>query len=131
MFRCSASGYGFAMTLGSFKSRMRGIAAAAGAGGAVLLLLVACPARADAPMTAPQCAMRLSVEVTPDVSNPADPGFISSLLGDNVGYQLFLVQRVDDTHVNLQLQGPGEKSNCQAVVKSMREDGRISSIQEI
>jgi hypothetical protein len=131
MFRSAASRYGPLMTLGRFTSRMRGIAAVAGASGAVLLLLVACPARADQPTSAPQCALRLSVEVTPDVPNPTDPGFISSLLGDNVGYQLFLVQRVDDTHVNLQLQGPGEKSNCRAVVKSMREDGRISSIQEI
>lgn len=81
-------------------------------------------------MAAPQCALRLSVEVTPDVENPADPGFISSLLGNNVGFQLFLMNRVDDTHVNLQLQGPGEASNCRAVVKSMREDGRVSSIQE-
>jgi hypothetical protein len=118
------------MALGSFKSRMRGIAAVAGAGGAVLFLLVACPARADQPMAAPQCALRLSVEVTPDVENPASSGFISSLLGDNVAYQLFLLNRVDDTHVILQLQGPGEMSNCRAVVKSMRENGSVSSIQE-
>jgi hypothetical protein len=118
------------MTPSRLKSRMRGAAAVAGAGGAVLLLLAGRPLSADAPMAAPQCALRLSVEVTPDVENPADPGFISSLLGNNVGFQLFLLNRVDDTHVNLQLQGPGEASNCRAVVKSMREDGRISSIQE-
>ena len=118
------------MALGSFKSRMRGIAAVAGAGSVVLLLLVACPARADEPMGAPQCALRLSVEVTPDVEHPADAGFISSLLGNNVQYQLFLLKRVDDTHVNLQLQGPGPMSNCRAVVKSMGENGSVSSIQE-
>jgi len=118
------------MTLSSLVSRRRGATAAAAAGAAIVLLVVARPVSADAPMAPPQCALRLSVEVTPDVENPADPGFISSLLGDNVGYQLFLLNRVDDTHVNLQLQGPGEAANCRAVVKSMREDGRVSSIQE-
>lgn len=115
----------------SLNRHARVAAALAGVVSAVLLLLAAAHVGADQPMTAPQCALRLSVEVTPDVENPADPGFISSLLGDNVGYQLFLLNRVDDTHVNLQLQGPGEKSNCRAVLKSMREDGRVSSIQEI
>jgi hypothetical protein len=115
------------MTPTSLKSRMR---VAAALPGAVLLVLLAPPVSADRPMAAPECALRLSVEVTPDVENPADPGFISSLLGDNVGYQLFLLNRVDDTHVNLQLQGPGEMSNCRAVVKSMRDDGRVASIQE-
>jgi hypothetical protein len=117
------------MTLSSFTSRMRGAAAVGRAGSAALLLLAALPASADQPMAPPQCALRLSVEVTPDVPNPTDPGFISSLLGDNVGFQLFLLNRIDDTHVNLQLQGPGEMSNCRAVVKTMREDGRVSSIQ--
>ena len=95
-----------------------------------MLLLAAHPLSADTPMAPPECALRLSVTVTPDVDNPADPGFISSLLGDNVSYQLFLLNRVDDTHVILQLQGPGEMSNCRAVVKSMREDGRVASIEE-
>jgi hypothetical protein len=118
------------MTTISLKSCMRIAAAVVGTGAAIVLLLAAPVASADAPMAPPQCALRLSVEVTPDVENPADPGFISSLLGDNVGYQLFLLNRVDDTHVNLQLQGPGAMSNCRAVAKSMREDGRVSSIQE-
>jgi hypothetical protein len=118
------------ITTTSLKSRLRGSAALAGAGSAVLLLLVARLVSADQPMGPPQCALRLSVEVTPDVENPADPGFISSLLGDNVQYQLFLLKRVDDTHVDLQLQGPGPASNCRAVVKSMRENGSVSSIEE-
>jgi len=83
---------------------------------------------ADPPIAAPTCALRLSVEVTLDVPNPGDPGFISSLLGDNAGYQLFLLATVDDTHVNLQLQGPGPAERCRAVVDSMRNDGRVVSI---
>lgn len=85
--------------------------------------------RADEPITPPRCALRLSVEVTPDVPNPGDGAFISSLLGDHAGYQLFLLQVVDDTHVNLQLQGPGPAERCQAVVASIGNDGRVASIQ--
>jgi hypothetical protein len=84
---------------------------------------------ADEPVAAPKCALRLTVEVTPDVPNPADGGFISSLLGDHAGYQLFLLQVVDDTHVILQLQGPGGHERCQAVVDAMSNDGRVLSIQ--
>lgn len=103
--------------------------AAAGATVAVLGVLVVFGARADQPIAPPKCALRLSVEVTPDVPNPGDGGFISSLLGDHAGYQLFLLQVVDDTHVNLQLQGPGPAERCQAVVDSMSNDGRVASIQ--
>jgi hypothetical protein len=83
---------------------------------------------ADQPTPVPLCALRLAVEVTPDVPNPANGGFLSSLLGDNVGYQLFLIGSADDTHVTLQLQGPGPPERCQAVVDSMRNDGRVVTI---
>jgi hypothetical protein len=81
------------------------------------------------PIASPKCAMRLSVEVTPDVPNPANGGFISSLLGNHTEYQLFLLRLVDDTHVDLQLQGPGPDDRCQAVVDDMRNDGRILSME--
>jgi hypothetical protein len=95
----------------------------------VLGLLAMYKVEADQPIAPPKCAMRISVEVTPDVPNPSDSEFISSLLGDHPGYQLFLLQVVDDTHVNLQLQGRGPDQRCNAVVDSMRKDGRVSSIQ--
>lgn len=103
--------------------------AATGAIVAVFGLLGVREARADEPIAAPRCALRLSVEVTPDVPNPGDGAFISSLLGDHAGYQLFLLQVVDDTHVDLQLQGPGPAASCQAVVASISNDGRVASIQ--
>jgi hypothetical protein len=96
----------------------------------VLAVLVLCGVNADEPVAPPTCAMHLAVEVTPDVPNPGDGGFISSLLGDHAGYRLFLLQVVDDTHVNLQLEGPGPNERCQAVVDSMRNDGRVLSIEE-
>jgi hypothetical protein len=94
----------------------------------VVALVASGQSRADQPMAPPTCAMRLTVEVTVDVPNPTDGGFISSLLGNNTGYSLFLLKSVDDSHVVLQLQGPGEKRDCQQVVDNMRNDGRVQSI---
>lgn len=111
--------------------RVRRIAARSAvvtAAGAALTLVATHTVYADEPIAPPQCSMRLSVEVTPDVPNPGNGAFISSLLGNHTDYQLFLLRVVDDTHVNLQLQGPGPAERCQAVVDSMRNDGRISSI---
>ena len=95
---------------------------------AVLTLLATFAAQADEPVAPPRCSLRLSVELTPDVPNPGDGGFISSLLGDHTEYELFLVRVVDDTHVNLRLQGPGPSERCRSVVDTMRNDGRVLSI---
>jgi hypothetical protein len=95
----------------------------------ILGLLPMGDVKADQPIAPPKCALSLSVEVTPDVPDPSNSEFISSLLGDHPGYRLFLLQAVDSTHVNLQLQGPGPDQRCQAVVNSMRNDGRVVSIQ--
>jgi hypothetical protein len=86
------------------------------------------PVRGDEPMAPPSCAARLAVAVTPDVPDPTDGAFLSSLLGDHPGYQLFLLKRDDDSHVRLQLQGPGPMERCQEVVDFMRKDGRVQSI---
>ena len=99
-------------------------------GGALFLLPAMHPLRADPPMSPPTCAMRLSLEVTPDVPDPTDGGFLSSLLGHHPTYQLFLLSRDDDTHVTLQLQGPGPAERCREVLTSMSHDGRVQSIQE-
>jgi hypothetical protein len=107
--------------------RFKNLAASTAA--AVLGLLQTGTVDADEPIAPPQCSMRLSVEVTPDVPNPGDGAFLSSLLGNHAGYQLFLLQVVDDTHVNLQLQGPGPAERCEVVVDSMRNDGRVLSIE--
>jgi hypothetical protein len=102
---------------------------AASTAAAVLGLLQTGTVEAVEPMAPPQCSTRLLVEVTPDVPNPGDGGFLSSLLGNHPGYQLFLLGVVDDTRVNLQLQGPGPAERCQAIVDSMSNDARVVSIQ--
>lgn len=83
--------------------------------------------RADDPAP-PSCALRLMVEITPDVPNPSDPGFLASLLGDHPGHYLTVRRVIDDTHLDLQLYGPGPVERCQAVVDTMRNDGRVISI---
>jgi hypothetical protein len=95
------------------------------------LLLAADNVNADEPMAPPKCAMHLSVEVSPEVPNPSDAGFLSSLLGNHAGYQLFLLRVASDTHVELQLQGPGPDERCQEVVDAMSDDGRVESIDVI
>jgi hypothetical protein len=99
------------------------------AAAAVLGLIAAHPVSADDPVAPPQCSMVLSVEVTPDVPNPGNGAFISSLLGNHTEYQLFLLRVVDDTHISLRLQGPGPNERCQAVVDSISNDGRVQSIE--
>ena len=74
------------------------------------------------------CDLRLSVHLTPDVPNPLDPSFLSSLLENHPGYRLFLRRAVDDTHLELELFGPGPTSECQNVVQSMQEDGRVLEV---
>jgi hypothetical protein len=96
----------------------------------VILPMLAAVSHAQT-MTPPNCELQISVEVTPDVPNPGDGGFLSSLLGNHTQYQLFLLRLVDDTHVDLQLQGPGPDDRCRDVVDSMSNDGRVQSIRGI
>jgi len=107
MTRRSARSYGVAVTL-------VGIAASTAHG-----------AEATAP---PTCTLALTVELTPDVPSPSSAGFLSSLLGNNVGYRLTLMRVIDDTTIDVQLDGPGTAERCQEVVDHMRDDGRVLSI---
>jgi hypothetical protein len=93
-----------------------------------IALLVICKAYGDNAPPAPSCSLRLAVELTPDVPNVRDGGFLSSLLGDHPGYRLSLQSEIDDTHLVLQLTGPGTPDACENVVDSMRDDGRVISI---
>jgi hypothetical protein len=74
------------------------------------------------------CAMRLSVELTPDVPNPRDLGFLSSLLSNHPDYQLTLQHQYDGSVIVLDLAGPGPEYQCQNVVETMRRDARVLSV---
>jgi hypothetical protein len=84
---------------------------------------------AQAASVAP-CDMRLRVELTPDVPDPRDPGFVSSLLGNHPDYQLTLLRLdpEDASVITLDLTGPGPVAGCGEVVSSMRKDARVISV---
>ena len=94
---------------------------------AVALLAVLGGAAAEA-TAQEQCKVRLSVELTPDVPDASEDGFLSSLLGNHPAYQLQLLRRDDDSVVELGLSGPGPEYRCQSVIEMMRRDGRVVSI---
>ena len=74
------------------------------------------------------CDVRLSVELTPDVPDPRDEEFISSLLDDQVDYQLTLRREASDTAIVLQLTGPGPAYRCRKVLDVIRRDARVLSV---
>jgi hypothetical protein len=73
------------------------------------------------------CDKNLSVELTPDVPNPRDLAFLSSLL-TIPGSQLIWRQQVGNV-IELELTGPGPDDQCRAVIAAMRKDSRVQSIQ--
>jgi hypothetical protein len=80
-------------------------------------------AAAQAP---PTCHRHLSVELTPDVPNPRDLAFLSSLL-TQPGFQLSWTGQ-NGSVVELDLVGPGPDDQCRAVIAAMRKDGRVQSV---
>jgi hypothetical protein len=74
------------------------------------------------------CDVRLSVELTPDVPDPRDEEFISSLLDDQVDYQLTLQREASDTDIVLELTGPGPAYRCRKVLDVIRRDARVLSV---
>ena len=76
------------------------------------------------------CNMRIRVELTPDVPQPLEAGFISSLLGNHAAYRLTLRQQdpYNTSVVALDLAGPAPELGCREVINSMRKDARVVSI---
>ena len=74
------------------------------------------------------CSLRLSIELTPDVPEPWDSGFLSSLLSNQVSYRLSLLGRQPGSVIVTELEGPGPEYRCRNVVEAMRKDGRVVSI---
>jgi len=74
------------------------------------------------------CNMRLSVELTPDVPNPVDSGFLSSLLSNQASYRVTLLGWHPGSVMVIELAGPGPEYLCQNVLEAMRKDGRVRSI---
>jgi hypothetical protein len=87
-----------------------------------------CGSAAEATADQP-CDLRLTVELTPDVPDASDDGFLSSLLNNHPDYRLGLLREEDASVVELALSGPGPEYRCQGVVETMRKDARVLSIR--
>ena len=94
-----------------------------------VLSFVAASSTAHAASPDAPCDVRLSVELTPDVPNPEDEGFLSSLLSNHVGYRLTLQPEHDPSMIVVDLTGPGPDYRCEEVIEAMRRDGRVLSIR--
>ncbi len=95
-----------------------------------LLFLVGAGRKAVADSPQP-CDMQLVVEVTPDVPNPEDVGFLSSLLGNQTAYRLTLRRQEpdDSSALIVDLAGPGPAYRCHNVVEALRRDARVLSVR--
>ena len=95
----------------------------------VWLALSAASLSANAVAAAPAlCDLQLTVELTPDVPDPSDAGFLSSLLGNHPGYRLTMLPKRSGSVLDLELTGPGPDSLCHDVIDAIRKDGRVQSL---
>jgi hypothetical protein len=74
------------------------------------------------------CDVRLTVELTPDVPNPTDAGFLGSLLSNHVGYLLSMRRERSDSLLVEELTGPGPDYLCENVIETIRKDARVLSV---
>jgi hypothetical protein len=100
----------------------------AGIFGSVLLLSLIGMSAAAA-QTPPLCHVKLTVELTPDVPDARNVGFLSSLLSNRVGYLLTLRREHSDSVIVVDLTGPGPDYRCQNAVGAIRRDGRVLSVR--
>ena len=77
----------------------------------------------------PRCKIKLAVQLTPDVPNPRDPSFLSSL-SDDPRFVLTWV-RSTDTGVILELTGPGPQYRCSNEIGRIRRDGRVLKVDRV
>jgi hypothetical protein len=95
--------------------------------GAVMLASVLVFGTAAAAAPAP-CHVRLTVELTPDVPDPTDEGFLGSLLSNQVNYLLSVRRERSDSLLVLDLTGPGPDYRCRNAIAVIRRDGRVLSV---
>jgi hypothetical protein len=74
------------------------------------------------------CNRSLTVELTPDVPDPRDTGFLSSLLSNQVGYRLLFRGKTDDSNIAVELIGPGPAYRCQEAIDTLSRDARVLAV---
>ena len=90
---------------------------------ASMLVFETAAAAAPAP-----CHVRLTVELTPDVPDPTDAGFLGSLLSNQVNYLLSVRRERSDSLLVLELTGPGPDYRCSQAIEAIRRDGHVLSV---
>lgn len=98
------------------------------AAAAVMLLAIVSSRTASATPSIP-CDLRLAVELTPDVPDASDAGFLSSLLNNHSDYRLQLLRQDGPSLIELDLVGPGPEYLCRSVIETMRRDARVLSVR--
>jgi hypothetical protein len=94
------------------------------------MVLVAALAASTASATPPPpCELRVTIQLTPDIPNALDKGFLSSLIGNHPSYTFVARSMQDGSILNADLNGPGPDYLCQSVIDAMRKDARVLSIE--
>lgn len=88
-------------------------------------------AGAAAAQSAKACQLKLIVQFSPEVQNPRDPGFLSSLEG-RPGFRL-LWESGSSSNMSqtLELIGPAPAYRCMREVDRMRKDARVINIRVV
>jgi hypothetical protein len=97
---------------------------------AAVMLATALGSNAAAAAAPEPCDMRLTVDLTPDIPDSRDPGFLSSLLSGYSGYRLMLRKQLDSSAIVVELTGPGPDSDCRNAIEAIRKDGRVLFVHE-
>ncbi len=99
--------------------------------GACVTLPVLCDVRTAAAAEPLTCDVALTVQLTPDVPNPSDAGFLSSLLSNHPEYRLIFQGRSAGDELRIELRGPGPDYLCRNVIQTIGRDGRVLSVHAV
>jgi hypothetical protein len=75
------------------------------------------------------CHLRLAVDLTPDVPNPRDPGFLGSLLSDPL-FRLTWVQS-SDSGIVVELTGPGPDYRCKNAMTQLGKNTHVLQVKVV
>jgi hypothetical protein len=95
---------------------------------AAVMLLAASAGTTAAEARGTDCEARLTIELTPDVPDASNQGFLSSLLDNHPAYRLDLLREDGPSVIEVELAGPGPDYLCQGVIETMRKDARVQSL---
>jgi len=95
----------------------------------VLAAMLASVTATEAAVHPAPCDLRLVVGLTPDVPDPSDAGFLSSLVGNHPSFGLTLTEQLHGSVILAELTGPGPGYLCDKVIDSMRKDGRVEFVR--